>query len=49
MTKNNDNNLMKKKLENENKNFFVKNVIKIKNRKIQIPNDNSQKDEEAEF
>ena len=34
MTTNNDNNLMKKKLENENKNFFVKNVIKIKKRKI---------------
>ena len=30
VTTNNDNNLMKKKLENENKNFFVKNVIKIK-------------------
>ena len=47
MTDNNDYNLMKKKLENENKNFFVKNVIKIKNRKIQISNDNSQEDKEA--
>ena len=34
MTTNNDNNLMKKKLENENKKFFVKNVIKIEKRKI---------------
>ena len=30
MTNNNDNNLKKKKLENENINFLVKNVIKIK-------------------
>ena len=40
MTDNNDNNLMKKKLENENINFLVKNIIKIKIRKMQMPNDN---------
>ena len=32
MINNNDNNLMKKKLENESLNFLVKNVIKIKNK-----------------